>query len=236
MTEYHSQHTGNAIDNVVAQVQAVGLNNLLHNMGLYGDLGTRPAGRQTGDYCYVGTSMDATEYVWNGTSWAENEQHVNLTGRPMSLGIYTSAAQLPYQNLHTGDYAFVGTDMTSMAVYVYGTLTWADSGIRVNLSIPRATPIQQQTLSTAAIYADVMNVWNAAVQGLNITLVAPSDSNDLHEYLLEFETGEVVSSINVTPAVDWMNDPDLEPYHRYQISIMNGIAIMGGIELEQEDE
>lgn len=78
MEDYRSQFTGHEIDESVRQVRQAGLDNLRHNLGLFSDTGVRPSGREAGDFCYVGTSVDADEYHWNGYAWTLHESHINL--------------------------------------------------------------------------------------------------------------------------------------------------------------
>ena len=79
--DYKSQHSGPAIDKAVTDIQSVDLQKLNHYLGIFSDLGTRPVrGKQAGDYCYVGTSIDCDEHHWNGHAWTIAQTHLNLVG------------------------------------------------------------------------------------------------------------------------------------------------------------
>lgn len=142
---------------------------------------------------------------------------------------------------------FIFGDESTKDVYSVGLLSLANAAVLVaeqpltsaqkfqaRTNIGATIPVVQQTNQTVAINPGCFNKWATAVTGLNITLTPGVGNGVIHEYLLEFQTGELISSISFSPAVEWIGDSDLEPYHKYQVSVANGVAVMGGIELEQE--
>ena len=53
--------------------------------------------------------------------------------------------------------------------------------------------------------------------------------NDCQEFSFQFVCGDVPAVLNISPEVKWMNEPVIEANKTYQVSIVNRIAVIGGV-------
>ena len=53
--------------------------------------------------------------------------------------------------------------------------------------------------------------------------------NDCQEFSFQFVCGDVPAVLNISPEVKWMNEPVIEANKTYQVSIVNRIAVLGGV-------
>lgn len=135
-------------------------------------------------------------------------------------------------------------DDTIKDMYSLGLLSLANAAVlvteqtltesqkaQVRANIGAMTPIVTHTDETAQIKPDCLNLWDS-VTNLSLTLVPAADDGALHEYMLEFSTGDEEPSLTISPDVIWIGDNELEPNKRYQVSIVNGMAVMAGVDYE----
>lgn len=52
------------------------------------------------------------------------------------------------------------------------------------------------------------------------------------EYMFQFDTGDTVPTITWPDDVMWVEEPDIEANHRYQVSILNNVGLIVGVELQ----
>ena len=83
------------------------------------------------------------------------------------------------------------------------------------------------TNNIAHINPNVLNVWEK-VKYLTITL-ADADINKVNEYMIQFESGITPTTLNLPNSVRWVTEPIIESKKIYQISILNNIALMVGV-------
>lgn len=97
---------------------------------------------------------------------------------------------------------------------------------------PDAMPIVEQTEATATIQPDVLNKWGE-VATLTIDL-AEGAAGYAHEYCIEFVSGETATTLSLPETVKFPDEPTIEANMRYQISIVNNIALIAGVATETE--
>lgn len=66
------------------------------------------------------------------------------------------------------------------------------------------------------------------VAALTITL-AEGKEGVLNEYMFEFTSGETATTLSLPETVKWMGDNAVEAGKTYQVSVVNNIAVMGGV-------
>ena len=65
-------------------------------------------------------------------------------------------------------------------------------------------------------------------QNLTITL-AEGEEGKLNEYMFEFTSGTTPTTLTLPETVKWMGDNTIEASKTYQVSIVNNIAVIGGV-------
>lgn len=66
---------------------------------------------------------------------------------------------------------------------------------------------------------------------VTITLDTTTDNALSKEYMLQFDTGDTVPTITWPSSIMWVEEPDIEANHRYQVSILNNVGLIVGVEL-----
>lgn len=66
------------------------------------------------------------------------------------------------------------------------------------------------------------------VATLTITL-AEGEENKLSEYMFEFTSGSTPTTLNLPESVKWIGEHNIEASKTYQVSIVNNLAVMGGV-------
>lgn len=66
---------------------------------------------------------------------------------------------------------------------------------------------------------------------VTITLDTTTDNALSKEYMLQFDTGDTVPTITWPSSVMWIEEPEIEANHRYQVSILNDVGLIVGVEL-----
>lgn len=76
------------------------------------------------------------------------------------------------------------------------------------------------------IAPDVLHVWGVVAE-LTLQLAEEPDDGLLHEYMVEFVSGETPTILSLPASVKWVVEPEMESGRRYQLSIVNGIGVIG---------
>lgn len=90
-------------------------------------------------------------------------------------------------------------------------------------------PVIHQTEPTAEIRPNILNLWGEVKQ-LTITL-GPSLPDYADEYAIQFDSGATATTLILPESVRFPADLDIQANTRYQISIINNIALIVGVEL-----
>ena len=61
---------------------------------------------------------------------------------------------------------------------------------------------------------------------LTITL-ATGQTGILNEYVFQFNSGNIATSLYVPNTIEWMEEPDIQTNKTYQVSIINNLAVIG---------
>ena len=88
------------------------------------------------------------------------------------------------------------------------------------------TNIVNQTDSVVCIMPNEFNVWGE-VRELEITLAEPADKSVVNEYMIQFTSGEVATTLILPSEIKWTSAPKIQANKVYQISIVNNLAVMG---------
>ena len=87
-------------------------------------------------------------------------------------------------------------------------------------------PIIEQTLSNVEIQPNVLNKWGEILY-LNITLAQPTDTTIVNEYMIQFKSGNIETSISLPENITWIQPPYISRNATYQISIVDNCAVFG---------
>lgn len=79
--------------------------------------------------------------------------------------------------------------------------------------------------SSVELQPNVMHVLSNVGTSLSVTLAAATDNAIVNEYMLEFDTGETPPSVSFPSAVVFPVGMVVSPNKRYQISIIDNIAL-----------
>ena len=86
--------------------------------------------------------------------------------------------------------------------------------------------VVEQTDVSVSIKPNVLNIWGE-VESLEITLAQPDDTSIVNEYMIQFTSGEVTTTLILPSEIKWMSPPTIQSNKVYQISIVNNLAVMG---------
>lgn len=90
-------------------------------------------------------------------------------------------------------------------------------------------PISAQTVATLEISPNIYYTWSE-ISALTITLATPTDTTILNKYMFEFISGTTATVLTLPSAVKIANGITIEASKRYQVSILNNIAIIVGVD------
>ena len=88
------------------------------------------------------------------------------------------------------------------------------------------THIVNQTDSVVCIMPNEFNIWDE-VRELEIMLAEPADKSVVNEYMIQFASGEVATTLILPDSIKWASVPVIQPNKIYQLSIVNNLAVMG---------
>lgn len=80
-----------------------------------------------------------------------------------------------------------------------------------------------------AVTPNVFHVWDT-VSSLSITLATPTDDTIMNEYLFQFTSGSIATSLSTPSTVVWISEPSIEANKTYQVSIVNNIGIIASVD------
>lgn len=88
------------------------------------------------------------------------------------------------------------------------------------------TGIVNQTDTVVCIMPNVLNLWDEVCE-LEITLAEPADKSLVNEYMIQFASGEIATTLTLPESIKWVNNniPLIATNKIYQISILNGLAV-----------
>ena len=89
--------------------------------------------------------------------------------------------------------------------------------------------VVNQTETTVAISANVLNVWSTAVTSLSITLIAGTGGRP-DEYMMQFTVSGSSFDLSLSSNIRWSEEPEWQDGWTYQVSIQNGLALYAGWE------
>lgn len=88
-------------------------------------------------------------------------------------------------------------------------------------------PVVTMDTNTAEIQPNVYYRFGE-VATLTITLAAAADDAYTNEYIFEFISGATATTLTLPDTIKWVAEPSIEASKTYQVSIMNGIGVIGG--------
>lgn len=110
-----------------------------------------------------------------------------------------------------------------------------DQGKYENLAIEagalKAIPVIEQSGTEVTIEPNVLNRWGV-VESLTIDF-APSDSDKVAEYMVEFISGETAATLSLPAEVQFPLDVEIEPNTRYQLSVVDNLGLIAGVPYEE---
>lgn len=93
------------------------------------------------------------------------------------------------------------------------------------------TPVITDTSEITAIEPNKFYQFGE-VTDLELTLATPKDNSILNEYMFEFVSGEIATTLTLPDTVKWTEPPVIETNRKYQVSIMNNVGLMVGVDYE----
>lgn len=90
-------------------------------------------------------------------------------------------------------------------------------------------PIIDHTDIVATIQPNVLNRWGEAAS-LTINF-AESDTKKVAEYMVEFISGEVPTTLSLPEEVKFPYDVEIEANMKYQLSVVDNVGLIVGVEL-----
>lgn len=168
---------------------------------------------------------------------------LNASGNLTDSGIVPST--LVYQGANQGTVPSVDFDPETDTVHVTAqTLSAAQqlqartnigaAGVNDIIGIPivnHGTSDKGTSSTSYSIAPNTLHVWGE-VDALYLSLTA-GEVGYVQEYMIQFTSGSTATTLSLPNTLKWINGvtpSDIEADHVYQISIMNGIGVIGGAE------
>lgn len=98
----------------------------------------------------------------------------------------------------------------------------AMSGIRNGMRV------MEHDETAAVIEPGVLHVWGEVTE-LSIDF-APQKPGHAGEYCVEFVSGATATVLSLPEAVQWPEDPVVEANKRYQLSVVDNVGLIAGVE------
>lgn len=114
-----------------------------------------------------------------------------------------------------------------------GNVAWDSNGS----SIPDTSMFDQKAdkikienpeITTIAITANTYYQFGE-VSVLDIRLAEITDETTLHEYMFEFVSGDIGTTLILPGTIKWLEEPTIEANKTYQCSIVNNIGVLLGV-------
>ena len=102
-------------------------------------------------------------------------------------------------------------------------------GVNITVDIPTyTTPVVDLASDTGTSFSIDPNKMYmfGEKSALTISLNA-GNVNFVNEYMFQFTSGSVATTLNVPATVTWLKDPDIQPNKKYAVSIENNLGIIG---------
>jgi len=81
--------------------------------------------------------------------------------------------------------------------------------------------------TTFTLTPNVFHIWGT-VASLTLTL-ATASTTTMDEFMFQFTSGTTATTLSLPNAVKWISEPEIEAGMTYQVSIVNNIAVIGGV-------
>ena len=94
-------------------------------------------------------------------------------------------------------------------------------------------PVVQHNSTLVSIAPNKLNVWGR-ISSLTLTFLS-GEAGVANEYMIQFTVLSENFSLVFTDSVKWLEEPEWEVGYTYQISILNGLAIVAGWEDAQDE-
>lgn len=185
-------------------------------------------------YVYVGTGGDTKDGTYQDcgqiqgppgtTHWADLEDVPELAYLGADEGGASPASFDP-----ESDTVHVTVQSLSSAQKQQARTNIGAAGVNDVVGIPIVNHGTSDT--TFMLTANTFHVWGE-VGSLTLSL-ATGEVGYVQEYMFEFTSGSTATTLSLPSTLKWINgvEPsDIEADHTYQVSIMNGIGVIGGAE------
>lgn len=81
--------------------------------------------------------------------------------------------------------------------------------------------------TTFTLTPNVFHIWGT-VASLTLTL-ATASTTTMDEFMFQFTSGTTATTLSLPSTVKWVAEPEIEAGMTYQVSIVNNIAVIGGV-------
>ena len=81
--------------------------------------------------------------------------------------------------------------------------------------------------TTFTLTPNIFHVWGT-VTSLTLTL-ATASTTTMDEFMFQFTSGTTATTLSLPSTVKWVAEPEIEAGMTYQVSIVNNIAVIGGV-------
>lgn len=81
--------------------------------------------------------------------------------------------------------------------------------------------------TTFTLTPNIFHVWGT-VASLTLTL-ATASTTTMDEFMFQFTSGTTATTLSLPSSVKWVAEPEIEAGMTYQVSIVNNIAVIGGV-------
>ena len=89
--------------------------------------------------------------------------------------------------------------------------------------------VDENSSTAAVIYLRTDN-FPVAVNPVTLNVSMPESENSADEYIFQFTSGISPTLLTMPAYIKWVNEPVIEANKTYQVSIVNKIAVIGGVE------
>lgn len=149
-------------------------------------------------------------------------EFVNIVVKDQTRGTNTQNDRIIVQTLTRVDRATGDVlTYTRSRRYSNGEHKWSDWKTTAG-----GTGIVNQSDTVVCIMPNVLNLWDE-VSELEIMLAEPADKSVVNEYMIQFTSGDVATTLILPDNIRWVNNktPNIVENKVYQISILNGLAV-----------
>lgn len=116
-------------------------------------------------------------------------------------------------------------------VVLIGNKTLDDLGIQPKGNYADKINIVNETNTTLEIEPNKFYKFGE-VSELSITLATPTDVDIYNEYMFEFVSGYIATTLTLPSNIKWLEEPTIESNKTYQCSIVDNIGVLLGVSNE----